>query len=160
MAGIATARSIDIHAHAVLEETMGAAGRFGPELTVAEDGRPLFRVGDYKLHGVRYRGSPFMDPDLRIKRMETPPDYKELENAIADVVRQKKEAVEAQNFEEAGRLRDSEKELIGQKEAKEVMKTWNKEKKIKSCNQCHEKLAPKYELKADGLEQFKKLGGK
>jgi hypothetical protein len=48
----------------------------------------------------------------------------------------------------------------GQKEAKEVMKAWNKEKKIKSCNQCHEKLAPKYELKADGLEQFKKLGGK
>jgi hypothetical protein len=48
----------------------------------------------------------------------------------------------------------------GQKEAKDVMKAWNKEKKIKSCNQCHEKLAPKYELKADGLEQFKKLGGK
>jgi aminocarboxymuconate-semialdehyde decarboxylase len=70
MTGIATAQTIDIHAHAVLEETMGAAGRFGPELTVAEDGRPLFRVGDYKLHGVRYRGSPFMDPDLRIKRMD------------------------------------------------------------------------------------------
>ena len=48
----------------------------------------------------------------------------------------------------------------GQKEAKEVMKAWNKEKKIKTCNQCHEKLAPKYELKDDGLEQFKKLGGK
>ena len=48
----------------------------------------------------------------------------------------------------------------GQKEAKDVMKAWNKEKKIKSCNQCHEKLAPKYELKGDGLEQFKKLGGK
>ena len=48
----------------------------------------------------------------------------------------------------------------GQKEAKEVMKAWNKDKKIKSCNQCHSKLAPKYELKKDGLEQFKKLGGK
>lgn len=48
----------------------------------------------------------------------------------------------------------------GQKEAKDVMKAWNKEKQIKSCNQCHEKLAPKYELKADALEQFKKLGGK
>lgn len=48
----------------------------------------------------------------------------------------------------------------GQKQAKDVMKAWNKEKKIKSCNQCHEKLAPKYELKKDGLEQFKKLGGK
>lgn len=48
----------------------------------------------------------------------------------------------------------------GQKQAKEVMKAWNKEKKIKSCNQCHSKLAPNYELKKDGLEQFKKLGGK
>lgn len=48
----------------------------------------------------------------------------------------------------------------GQKAAKDVMKKWNKEKKIKSCNQCHTKLAPSYELKADGLAQYKKLGGK
>jgi hypothetical protein len=48
----------------------------------------------------------------------------------------------------------------GQKAAKDAMKAWNKEKKLKSCNQCHAKLAPNYELKADGVEQFKKLGGK
>ncbi len=48
----------------------------------------------------------------------------------------------------------------GQKAAKDAMKAWNKEKKIKSCNQCHSKLAPNYELKKDGLAQFKKLGGK
>lgn len=48
----------------------------------------------------------------------------------------------------------------GQKAAKDAMKKWNKSKKIKSCNQCHTKLAPKYPLKKDGLEQFKKLGGK
>ena len=48
----------------------------------------------------------------------------------------------------------------GQKAAKDAMKAWNKEKKIKSCNQCHAKLAPNYELKKDGLDQFKKLGGK
>jgi hypothetical protein len=48
----------------------------------------------------------------------------------------------------------------GQKEAKDAMKAFMKEKKIKSCNQCHSKLAPKYELKADALDQFKKLGGK
>lgn len=47
----------------------------------------------------------------------------------------------------------------GQKAAKDAMKVWMKAKKIKSCNQCHTKLAPTYELKADGLEQFKKLGG-
>lgn len=48
----------------------------------------------------------------------------------------------------------------GQHEAKDVAKAFMKEKKIKSCNQCHSKLAPKYELKADGLQQFHKLGGK
>jgi ATP-dependent Clp protease ATP-binding subunit ClpC len=56
---------------------------------------------------------------LRIKRMETPPEYKELEAGIADVVGQKKEAVEAQQFEEAGRLRDKEKELLARKETLE-----------------------------------------
>ncbi len=57
---------------------------------------------------------------LRIKRMETPPDFKEIENKISDVIRQKKEAVEAQRYEEAGRLRDQEKELLGQKDVKEA----------------------------------------
>ena len=48
----------------------------------------------------------------------------------------------------------------GQPAAKDAMKKFMKDAKIKSCNQCHTKLAPKYELKKDGLEQFKKLGGK
>jgi ATP-dependent Clp protease ATP-binding subunit ClpC len=56
---------------------------------------------------------------LRIKRMQAPPDFRELENQIAQVQQQKKEAVEAQRFEEAGRLRDKEKELLAEKEAKE-----------------------------------------
>lgn len=62
------AESIDVHAHAVLEETMGAAGRFGPEL--GREAAPRFRVGSYELHGVRYRGSAFMDPLLRLKAMD------------------------------------------------------------------------------------------
>ncbi len=57
---------------------------------------------------------------LRIKRMETPPDYKQLENQIAEVVNEKKEAVENQDFEAAGRLRDREKELLGEKESLEA----------------------------------------
>jgi ATP-dependent Clp protease ATP-binding subunit ClpC len=57
---------------------------------------------------------------LRIKRMETPPDYKELENSISQVQQEKKEAVEAQRFEEAGKLRDKEKELLTEKESKEA----------------------------------------
>ena len=48
----------------------------------------------------------------------------------------------------------------GQAAAKEAMKAFNKDKKIKSCNQCHAKLAPNYELKDDGLKQFQDLGGK
>jgi len=48
----------------------------------------------------------------------------------------------------------------GQAAAKDAMKAWNKEKKIKSCNECHTKLAPSYELKPDGLKKFQDLGGK
>ncbi len=57
---------------------------------------------------------------LRIKRMSTPPAFKELENELSEVTEQKKQAVEQQNFEEAGRLRDTEKELLSKKEAMEV----------------------------------------
>ncbi|MEM9613457.1 MAG: ATP-dependent Clp protease ATP-binding subunit [Actinomycetota bacterium] len=57
---------------------------------------------------------------LRIKRMSTPPAFKELENEIAEVTAKKKEAVEAQNFEEAGRLRDSEKDLLSKREEMET----------------------------------------
>ncbi|MCP5181228.1 MAG: amidohydrolase [Pseudomonadales bacterium] len=64
---IHTAGTIDVHAHAVLEVTMGAAGHYGPELGYEE--KPRFRVGGYELHGVRYRGSPFMEIDLRLAAM-------------------------------------------------------------------------------------------
>jgi len=57
---------------------------------------------------------------LRIRRMQTPPDYREIENELAEVVRLKKDAVESQDFEEAGRLRDREKDLLATKEAKDV----------------------------------------
>ena len=57
---------------------------------------------------------------LRLKRMETPPDFKEIENELAIVTNDKKAAVESQNFEEAGRLRDKEKELLTKKETMET----------------------------------------
>ena len=56
---------------------------------------------------------------LRIKRMHTPEDLREIETDLSGVVQRKKAAVEAQDFEEAGRLRDTEKELLGRKETKE-----------------------------------------
>ncbi len=69
-AAIANARSIDIHAHAVLAASMGAAGRHGPEIGYSESGAPWFRVGNYRLDGVRYEGSPFMEADIRVANMD------------------------------------------------------------------------------------------
>jgi aminocarboxymuconate-semialdehyde decarboxylase len=58
---------IDVHAHTVLPGVMGCAGEYGPELGVGPEGRPRFRVGTYVLDGVDYRGTPFMDPDARLR---------------------------------------------------------------------------------------------
>jgi len=52
---------------------------------------------------------------LRIKRMSTPPDFKEIETKLADVTERKKQAVESQDFETAGALRDEEKDLLEQR---------------------------------------------
>jgi ATP-dependent Clp protease ATP-binding subunit ClpC len=57
---------------------------------------------------------------LRIKRMQTPPDYKELENEIAKVRKDKEDAIENQKFEQAAKLRDQEKELLETKTVKEA----------------------------------------
>ena len=57
---------------------------------------------------------------LRIKRMQTPPDLKELEGKISEVQNAKKKAIEEQLFEEAGRLRDQERQLLEEKTAKET----------------------------------------
>ncbi|MCU0260216.1 MAG: ATP-dependent Clp protease ATP-binding subunit [Ilumatobacteraceae bacterium] len=56
---------------------------------------------------------------LRIKRMVTPPDLRDIERRLEEVQEQKKKAVEEQKFEEAGRLRDQEKALLEEKAAKE-----------------------------------------
>src|SRR6187397_2986959 len=56
---------------------------------------------------------------LRIRRMQAPPDYRELEDEIAKVRREKESAIEAQQFERAAKLRDREKELLEQRSSKE-----------------------------------------
>ena len=61
---------LDVHAHVVLAETMGATGPLGPEMGGQDGDAPWFRLGDYRLDGVRYQGSPFMDADLRLVRMD------------------------------------------------------------------------------------------
>ena len=62
---------IDVHAHVVLEESMGAAGPVcGPELGYYPDGTTFFRVGDWRLDGVPYKESLFMQAKLRLEAMD------------------------------------------------------------------------------------------
>ena len=59
---------------------------------------------------------------LRIRRMTAPPDLREFDEKIADVRREKESAIDAQDFEKAANLRDSEKKLLGAKAERE--KQW------------------------------------
>ena len=70
MAGIGEAKLIDLHAHVRLQATNGAAGRHGPEFGTDETGKPWYRVGNYRLVGVKHTGSPFTDPGLRLAKMD------------------------------------------------------------------------------------------
>ncbi|MCB1388690.1 MAG: amidohydrolase [Rhodobacteraceae bacterium] len=70
MAGARDAAVIDVHAHVVQAESFGAAGALGPSMGGQDGPAPWFRVGDYRLDGVRYQGSPFMDPAVRLARMD------------------------------------------------------------------------------------------
>jgi aminocarboxymuconate-semialdehyde decarboxylase len=61
---------IDVHGHIVLEGSMGTAGWCGPEIGTHDDGTAWFRVGNYQLDGVAYRGSLFIETDLRLAAMD------------------------------------------------------------------------------------------
>ena len=59
---------------------------------------------------------------MRIRRMTAPPDLREFDEKIANVRRDKESAIDAQDFERAAHLRDSEKTLLGEKAERE--KQW------------------------------------
>ncbi|GAA2572296.1 ATP-dependent Clp protease ATP-binding subunit [Pseudonocardia hydrocarbonoxydans] len=59
---------------------------------------------------------------MRIRRMTAPPDLREFDEKIANVRRDKESAIDAQDFERAANLRDSEKQLLAQKGERE--KQW------------------------------------
>lgn len=61
---------IDLHAHVVLEQAFGKAGPHGPELARDDDGTPYFRIGNYRMQPMDYRGTVFMDLDRRIEQMD------------------------------------------------------------------------------------------
>ncbi|RBA30536.1 NDP-hexose 4-ketoreductase [Dietzia maris] len=59
---------------------------------------------------------------MRIKRMTAPPDLREFDEKIADARREKESAIDAQDFEKAAGLRDTEKKLIAERAERE--KQW------------------------------------
>ncbi len=61
---------IDLHAHVVLDEALGSAGIYGPTHGDDADGVEFFRVGDYTMKPIPYRGSVFMDVDRRLAEMD------------------------------------------------------------------------------------------
>ena len=65
MAGV-----VDLHAHVVLAEAFGAAGRYGPVHGDDADGVEFFRVGDYTMKPIPYRSSVFMDVERRLAEMD------------------------------------------------------------------------------------------
>src|SRR5688572_10271882 len=59
---------------------------------------------------------------MRIKRMTAPPDLREFDERIAGIRREKESAIDAQDFEKAASLRDTEKTLLAEKAERE--KQW------------------------------------
>ncbi|MDQ4102250.1 MAG: ATP-dependent Clp protease ATP-binding subunit [Actinomycetota bacterium] len=59
---------------------------------------------------------------MRIRRMTAPPDLREFDEKIAAVRRDKESAIDAQDFERAAKLRDTEKQLLIKKSERE--KQW------------------------------------
>ncbi|MFI1993360.1 ATP-dependent Clp protease ATP-binding subunit, partial [Actinoplanes sp. NPDC020271] len=59
---------------------------------------------------------------MRIRRMSTPPDLRELDEKIAQVRRDKESVIDSQDFERAAQLRDDEKKLLDQRSQRE--KEW------------------------------------
>ena len=65
MAGV-----VDLHAHVVLDAAFDTAGVYGPTHGDDADGVEFFRVGDYTMKPIPYRGSVFMDVDRRLAEMD------------------------------------------------------------------------------------------
>src|SRR5918911_692868 len=59
---------------------------------------------------------------LRIRRMTAPPDLREFDERNAGIRREKESAIDAQDFEKAASLRDTEKNLLAEKAERE--KQW------------------------------------
>src|ERR1700757_1934334 len=89
---------------------------------------------------------------MRIRRMTAPPDLREYDEKIAQVRKEKESAIDAQDFEKAAALRDTEKQLLGKKAARE--KEW-KAGDMDVVAEVNEELIAEVLATAPGIPVFK-----
>ena len=76
---------------------------------------------------------------MRIKTMSAPPRYRELEDEIEQVRRDKEAAIEAQEFEKAASLRDTERKLTNKK--RDLEESWKQEDDAEQASIAEEEIA-------------------
>jgi len=89
---------------------------------------------------------------MRIRRMTAPPDLREFDEKIAQVRRDKESAIDSQDFEKAAALRDTEKQLIAKRGARE--KEW-KAGDMDVVAEVNEELIAEVLATATGIPVFK-----
>src|SRR5246500_4426041 len=89
---------------------------------------------------------------MRIRRMTAPPDLREYDEKIAQVRKEKESAIDSQDFEKAAALRDTEKQLLGKKAARE--KEW-KAGDMDVVAEVNEELIAEVLATATGIPVFK-----
>jgi ATP-dependent Clp protease ATP-binding subunit ClpC len=89
---------------------------------------------------------------MRIRRMTAPPELREFDEKIAGVRREKESAIDSQDFEKAGALRDNENQLIDKKDARE--KEW-KADDMDAVAEVNEDLIAEVLATATGIPVFK-----
>src|SRR4028119_1216612 len=76
---------------------------------------------------------------MRIKTMSAPPRYRELGDEIGQVRADKEAAIEAQEFEKAASLRDTERKLTNKK--RELEESWKQEDDAEQASIAEEEIA-------------------
>lgn len=89
---------------------------------------------------------------LRIRRMTAPPELRAYDEKIANVRRDKESAIDSQDFEKAAGLRDTEKQLITEKQERE--KEW-KAGDLDMVTEVDEELIAEVLSTATGIPVFK-----
>lgn len=103
---------------------------------------------------------------VRVRRLMTPPDLKELEASIKSIIEEKQKAIKDQDFEKAAQLRDKEKQMLGgKKEIEEQKNRTNKtNKEVVDENEIAEVLSnwtgvPVYKLTSTESSRLMKMEG-